>query len=61
MTWLVDRLAELKRHIEHLRELRPRVTSAEPLDMGCPAEILYRAARRQHRLIRRRRRARARG
>jgi uncharacterized protein YutE (UPF0331/DUF86 family) len=32
MTWLVERLAELRRHLNHLRELAPRVTAREPLD-----------------------------
>jgi hypothetical protein len=26
MTYLVERLAELRRHLDHLEELRPRVT-----------------------------------
>jgi uncharacterized protein YutE (UPF0331/DUF86 family) len=32
MTYLVARLAELRRHLDHLRELRPRVTGPELLD-----------------------------
>lgn len=32
MTYLVERLAELHRHIDHLRALRPRVTGREVLD-----------------------------
>jgi hypothetical protein len=31
MTYLVERLVELRRHLDHLRDLRPRVTSAEAL------------------------------
>lgn len=32
MTYLVERLVELRRHLDHLRDLRPRVTSREALD-----------------------------
>lgn len=32
MTYLVERLAELRRHLDHLRKLRPRVTGPEALD-----------------------------
>ncbi len=32
MTYLVERLAELRRHLDHLREIRPRVTGREILD-----------------------------
>ena len=32
MTYLVERLAELRRHLDHLRELRPQVTGPELLD-----------------------------
>ena len=32
MTYLVERLAELKRHLDHLRFIRPRVTGREVLD-----------------------------
>ncbi len=32
MTFLVERLAELRRHLDHLRMLRPRVRGAESLD-----------------------------
>jgi uncharacterized protein YutE (UPF0331/DUF86 family) len=32
MTYLVERLAELRRHLDHLRMLRPRVTGPEALD-----------------------------
>jgi hypothetical protein len=31
MTYLVERLAELRRHLDHLRELRPRVRGGETL------------------------------
>jgi hypothetical protein len=29
MTFLIERLAELRRHLDHLKELRPRVTGAD--------------------------------
>ena len=32
MTFLVERLVELRRHLDHLRELRPRVTGREELE-----------------------------
>jgi uncharacterized protein YutE (UPF0331/DUF86 family) len=32
MTYLVERLAELRRHLGHLQALRPRVTGAAALD-----------------------------
>lgn len=32
MTWLVERLAEPARHLDHLDGLRPRVTGPEALD-----------------------------
>jgi uncharacterized protein YutE (UPF0331/DUF86 family) len=32
MTHLVERLAELRRHLDHLRGIRPRVTGREALD-----------------------------
>jgi hypothetical protein len=32
MTYLVERLAELRRHLDHLRELSPRVKSRQDLD-----------------------------
>lgn len=32
MTWLVERLAELRRHLDHIDGLRPRVTGPEVLD-----------------------------
>lgn len=43
MTWLVERLAELVRHLEHLRELRGRVTGAEALrrDLSLHNDVLF--------------------
>ena len=43
MTWLVERLAELRRHLEHLRELRPKVSGAEALeeDMSLHNDVLF--------------------
>lgn len=32
MTFLVERLAELRRHLDHLRQLRPGVTGRDALD-----------------------------
>ncbi len=32
MTFIVERLADLRKHLSHLRELRPRVRTAEDLD-----------------------------
>lgn len=32
MTYLVERLAELRRHVDHLREIRPRVTDRAALE-----------------------------
>jgi hypothetical protein len=36
MTYLVERLADLRRHLDHLRQLRPRVIEA--LDRLEPVE-----------------------
>ena len=43
MTWLVERLAELARHVEHLRALRGRVVSAEALrrDLSLHNDVLF--------------------
>jgi uncharacterized protein YutE (UPF0331/DUF86 family) len=43
MTFLVDRLADLRRHLDHLRALRPRVASAEDLkkDLSLHNDVLY--------------------
>lgn len=43
MTFLVERLAELRRHLEHLRALRPRVTGAAALerDLSLHNDVLY--------------------
>ncbi len=32
MTFLVERLSELRRHLDHLREIRPRVGGREDLE-----------------------------
>lgn len=32
MTYLVERLAQLRRHLDHLRDLRPRITGPDALD-----------------------------
>lgn len=48
MTYLVERLAELRRHLDHLREIRPRVLGreslervVEALDSLAPVEAFY--------------------
>ncbi len=43
MTFLVERLADLKRHLDHLRHIRPRVTSAAQLetDLSLHNDVLF--------------------
>lgn len=43
MTYLVERLTELRRHLDHLRALRPRVTGAEALrrDLSLHNDVLF--------------------
>ena len=43
MTYLVERLAELRRHLDHLRELRPRVYGPEALErnMSLHNDVLF--------------------
>lgn len=43
MTFLVERLLELRRHLAHLREIRPRVTGAESLerDLSLHNDVLF--------------------
>lgn len=43
MSPLVERLAELRRHLAHLRELRPRVAGAEELrgDLSLSNDVLH--------------------
>ncbi|HEV7242156.1 MAG TPA: HepT-like ribonuclease domain-containing protein [Thermoanaerobaculia bacterium] len=43
MTFLVERVAELRRHLEHLRELRPRVTGGAALerDLSLHNDVLF--------------------
>lgn len=43
MTYLVERLAELRRHLDHLRELRGRVTAAEDLrrDLSLHNDVMF--------------------
>jgi len=43
VTFLTERLAELKRHLEHLRELRPRVSGPEALraDLSLHNDVLF--------------------
>jgi uncharacterized protein YutE (UPF0331/DUF86 family) len=43
MTFLVERLAELRRHLDHLSALRPRVRGAESLrsDLSLHNDVLF--------------------
>ena len=43
MTYLTDRLNDLRRHLEHLAELRPRARSAEALrrDLSLDNDVRY--------------------
>ena len=43
MTFLVDRLADLRLHLDHLREIRPRVADAEVLraDLSLHNDVLF--------------------
>lgn len=45
MTFLVERLADLRRHLDHLDGLRPRVTGPEALrrDMSLHNNVLSRS------------------
>jgi uncharacterized protein YutE (UPF0331/DUF86 family) len=43
MTYLIERLAELRRHLDHLHELRPRVHGREALerDLSLHNDVLF--------------------
>ena len=43
MTYLVERLAELRRHLDHLRQLRPRVPAPDALerDLSLHNDVLF--------------------
>jgi uncharacterized protein YutE (UPF0331/DUF86 family) len=43
VTYLVERLAELRRHVDHLRKLRPRVGGVEDLesDLSLHNDVLF--------------------
>ena len=43
MTYIVERLAELRRHLDHLRALRPRVTGRDALerDLSLHNDVLF--------------------
>lgn len=43
MTYLVERLADLRRHLDHLRHLRPRVTGAAAIesDLSLHNDVLF--------------------
>ena len=49
MTYLVERLSELRRHLDHLREIRPRVTGREALerDLSLHNDVLSRTTPRR--------------
>jgi uncharacterized protein YutE (UPF0331/DUF86 family) len=43
LTYLVERLAELRRHLDHLRQIRPRVVGREALerDLSLHNDVLF--------------------
>lgn len=43
MTWLVERLANLRRHLDHLKAIRPRVAGPESLnqDLSLHNDVLF--------------------
>lgn len=43
MTYLVERLAELRKHLDHLEEIRPRVTGPDALeaDLSLHNDVLF--------------------
>jgi len=43
MTYLVERLTELRRHLDHLRAIRPRVSGREALerDLSLHNDVLF--------------------
>ncbi len=43
MTFLVERLIELRRHLDHLRAIRPRVSGSAPLarDLSLHNDVLF--------------------
>lgn len=43
MTYLVERLAELRRHLDHLKSIRPRVTGRDALsrDLSLHNDVLF--------------------
>ncbi|MDX1567598.1 MAG: HepT-like ribonuclease domain-containing protein [Longimicrobiales bacterium] len=43
MTYLVERLAQLRKHLDHLRDLRPRVSSPRDLesDLSLHNDVLF--------------------
>jgi len=53
MTFLVERLAELRRHLDHLRALRPRVPGREALerDLSLHNDVLFSLLTMCHRVI----------
>jgi len=43
MTYLVERLTQIRRHLDHLRDIRPRVTGREALerDLSLHNDVLF--------------------
>lgn len=43
MTYLIERLAELRRHLDHLKEIRPKVTGRSALeqDLSLKNDVLF--------------------
>ncbi|HEX9723505.1 MAG TPA: hypothetical protein VGC53_04405, partial [Vicinamibacteria bacterium] len=43
MTYIVERLAELRRHLDHLKSLRPRLTGPQALerDLSLHNDVLF--------------------
>ena len=43
MTFLVERLADLRRHLDHLRAIRPRLSAPEDLsrDLSLHNDVLF--------------------
>jgi uncharacterized protein YutE (UPF0331/DUF86 family) len=43
MTYLIERLADLRRHLDHLEQLRPRVVTADDLtrDLSLHNDVLF--------------------
>jgi hypothetical protein len=42
MSYLVERLADPRRHLRHRRDLRPRITSSAAIEQSFPSELVSR-------------------